>query len=221
MTKPVILSHILEINTPIYPGMRPISITPIRSIPKGDSSNSYYVSLGNHVGTHVDSQRHFYQDGKSISDLGAEDFVLSKAAIIDIPKRPGELILKNDLENYQKELSEVSMIMIRTGIQSYRTADPDIFINKGPCLSSSAAMYLSEFYPKLRGLGVDSISISSPLHREEGREAHKILLKNPRFMIVEDMDLELKPSFYSMIIIAPLMIKDIDSAPCMVIGFVE
>ncbi len=221
MTKPVILSHTLEISSPVYPGMRPISIMPIKSISKGDSSNSWYISMGNHVGTHVDSQRHFYQDGKSISEHGVEDFVLSKAVIIDVPKRPSELILRSDLEKYQNEISEASMIMIRTGVQTFRTNDPDIYINKGPCLSSSAARYLSDFYPNLRALGIDSISISSPEHREEGREAHKILLKNPRFLIVEDMNLESKPRFYSMVIIAPLLIRDIDSSPCTVIGFAD
>lgn len=221
MTKPVMLSHILEISSPVYPGMKPVSITPIKSISMGDSSNSWYISMGNHVGTHVDSQRHFYQDGKSISEHDVEDFILNKAVIIDVPKRAGELILRSDLEMFQNEISEVSMIMIRTGFQTFRTTEPDIYINKGPCLSISAARYLSDFYPTLRALGIDSISISSPEHREEGREAHKILLKNPKFLIVEDMNLESKPHFYSTVVIAPLLIKDIDSSPCTVIGFAD
>lgn len=221
MGRAVLLSHTLDVNTPVYPGMKPLTLSPIKSISRGDSSNSWYLSLSNHVGTHVDSQRHFYPDGKTISELDINDLIFTNAMIIDVPKNPGELILSSDLEKHREELRNVSMLMIRTGIQVFRTLNPNIYINEGPCLSSSAARFLSDFYPKLRAIGVDSISIGSPKHREEGREAHRILLRNDGFLIVEDMDLESKPRLYSSVIIAPLMIKDIDSAPCVVIGFVD
>lgn len=219
MTRAILLSHILDVNTPIYPGMRPLNLEPIKSIARGDSSNSWHISLGNHVGTHVDSQRHFYPDGKTIAEHDVNEFILHNAKIIDVPKSPGELVFQNDLEKFEEDLIEISMLMIRTGIQYYRTNDPEIYMNQGPCLSSSAAEYLTNFYPKLRAIGIDSISISSPLHREEGRKAHRILLELDGFLIVEDMNLESKPSKYSMVIIAPLMINGIDSSPCTVIGF--
>ncbi len=221
MSRAILLSHRLDTRTPVYPGMMPLSLSPIKSISMGDASNSWYLSLGNHVGTHVDSQRHFYPDGKTISELDVEELIFTKAVIIDVPKNPGELILVSDLETHLKEITGVSMLMIRTGIQAFRTLNPEVYINRGPCLSESAARFLSNFYPRLRAIGVDSISISSPEHREEGREAHKILLRNNSFLIVEDMDLESKPRHYSSVIIAPLMIRDIDSAPCTVIGFVD
>jgi len=221
MSKVVLLSHRLDVNTPVYPGMKPLSLSPIKAISRGDSSNSWHLSLGNHVGTHVDSQRHFYSDGKTIAEFNVEDLIFTSAVIIDVPKNPGELILPSDLEKHRREIAGVSMLMIRTGIQALRTLNPEVYVNRGPCLSGSAARFLSDFYPRLRAIGVDSISISSPEHREEGREAHRILLKNNDFLIVEDMDLESKPRHYSSVIIAPLMIRDIDSAPCTVIGFVE
>ena len=51
------LSHFIDTNTPCYGGKKGlISITDATSIKKGDTSNSKSISIGNHIGTHIDSQ---------------------------------------------------------------------------------------------------------------------------------------------------------------------
>jgi len=91
------------------------------------------------------------------------------------------------------------------------------YMRRGPCLSAEAAGYLRKF-SNLRALGIDTISISSPLLREVGREAHRLLLKGRSFLIVEDMDLLGKPVDYKRVVIAPLLVEEVDSAPCTILA---
>jgi arylformamidase len=62
------------------------------------------------------------------------------------------------------------------------------------------------------------ISISSPIHRDEGRRAHRELLSRDDFLIIEDMDLMEKPREIRRLILAPLMVEIMDSSPCLVLA---
>ena len=90
--------------------------------------------------------------------------------------------------------------------------------------SNEIAFYLKAFFPKIRVLGFDSISVSSFQNRIIGREAHKAFLdpKNP-ILLLEDMDLTNvdKNTKFKRVIIAPLRISKCDGLPCTVIGEIE
>jgi arylformamidase len=212
------LSHILSSSTPAYPGTPGLVLGRLRSIREGEASNSSFLALGNHLGTHADAPLHFDDGGSAISDFAPEELFFERAAVLDLPKADGELIEAEELRAHEALLSRVSFIMLRTGFQRFREASPQRYANSGPCLSSSAAEYLARFHPRLRALGVDAISVSSPLHREEGRRAHRALLRGRKFLIVEDMDLQGKPSYYRWVFVAPLMVLGLDGAPCYVVA---
>ena len=64
--------------------------------------------------------------------------------------------------------------------------------------------------------------MTSPLNKNEGKEAHKILLGNDNpILIIEDMKLDLYNDEISKIIISPYFFEEIDSAPCSVYGIIE
>lgn len=176
--------------------------------------------MANHTGTHVDAPNHFYQNGRKISEYMPDELVFTKVRLIDIPKKPGDEVSAKDLEPYLKVIKGCSLLLVRTGLQRFRSSDPEAYAGKGLLFSPSAATLIRKEAPELRGLGLDAISVSTPLRREEGRESHRILLSDNRFLIVEDMDLEGKPSEYSYVIIAPLLLEEVDSAPCTVIGII-
>lgn len=217
----VLLSHRLGRRTPLYPGTPPIQLTHYRSIERGDSSNLWVITMANHAGTHIDAPNHFYRDGRKISDYRLEELVFENVQIIDIPKQPGGEVSAEDLEPYSEILKSSSLILIRTGLQAYRDTDPEAYASKGLLFSPSAAKFLKDLSPNLRGLGIDAISVSTPLRRSEGRESHRILLSDNRFLIIEDMDLAGKPDRYRYVILAPLFIDEVDSAPCVVIGVAD
>ncbi|MEM0482632.1 MAG: cyclase family protein [Nitrososphaerota archaeon] len=217
----VLLSHRVGRNTPLYPKTPPIQLTQYRSIERGDSSNLWVLSMANHTGTHVDAPNHFYRDGRKISEYSLEELVFENVRLIDVPKQPGGEILAEDLEPYREIIQTCSLLLIRTGLQAYRISDQETYATRGVLFSPSAARFIRDVSPRLKGLGIDSISISTPLRRSEGWESHRILLSDNRFLIIEDMDLAGKPSAYKYVILAPLLLEEVDSAPCTVIGIVD
>jgi arylformamidase len=214
----VLLSHRIGRNTPLYPGTPQPEFKPHKSLSRGDSSNSWIITLANHTGTHVDAPNHFIPYGRKISEYGPEELVFHRAIIIDVPKELGGAITGEDLEPHRDAFKAYSMVMIRTGVQRHRESDPRAYAEEGPLLAPSAARLIKSFSPRLRAIGIDAVSISTPARREEGRESHRILLSGDGVLILEDMDLAGKPSEYRLVIVAPLMLEEVDSAPCTVIG---
>lgn len=213
------LSHVTRPGDPVYPGNEGPVLEQVRSIARGDSSNAWRISLTNHVGTHVDAPNHFDDSGPRISDFGPEELAFRGVRVLDVPKSPGDVILPEDLSAHEDALRTSEAVLIRTGLQRYRSEDPAAYAGVGLSLSVEAARLIASF-DNLRAIGIDAISISSPLRREVGREAHRVLLKGRRFLILEDMDLKGKPDRYDLVLVAPLMMEPIDSAPCTVYGLI-
>ena len=213
------LSHVTKAGDPVYPGNEGPRLEQLRSIARGDSSNMWRLTFTNHIGTHVDAPNHFDESGPAISEFGPEELVFREVRLVDVPKSPGEIVTAEDLERHERVLRSSEALLIRTGIQRFRAQSPEIYSGVGISLSVEAARLIAS-YPNLRAIGIDAISISSPQRREIGREAHRVLLRGRRFLIVEDMDLQGKPERYDLLLIAPLMIEQIDSAPCTVYGII-
>jgi len=213
------LSHVTKAGDPVYPGNEGPRLEQLRSIARGDSSNMWRLTFTNHIGTHVDAPNHFDESGPAISEFGPEELVFREVRLVDVPKSPGDVVTVEDLERHERVLRSSEALLIRTGIQRFRAQSPEIYSGVGISLSVEAAELIAS-YPNLRAIGIDAISISSPQRREIGREAHRVLLRGRRFLIVEDMDLQGKPERYDLLLIAPLMIEQIDSAPCTVYGII-
>jgi arylformamidase len=170
-----------------------------------------------HLGTHVDAPRHFSDSGRPISSYRPDDFVFERPRLIDIPLRSGELLARDQLVESERIIVQADILFIRTGFQRYRDADPIKYSSENPGVSADAAKYLVGFRG-LRALGLDFISLSSAPHREEGRAAHRELLTSRDFFIVEDMDLKQYPDAVSRVIVVPLFVEGVDSAPCTVLA---
>jgi kynurenine formamidase len=220
---PVIwLSHVLSPDTPMYSGSGRVEITAERSIASGDTSNNTYLALPAHSGTHVDAPVHFVDGGASIDQFDAPSWIAERPALIDVPCQPGELIgvdrIRGELEALPRE---TDMLLLRTGAQRWRTSsnasERDNFESHGPGIGLDLATWLRDELA-LAFLGVDAISISSPDHREVGREAHRILLGphhsgRQAVRLIEDMDLAALPGSPHRVWVAPLRMLGGDGAP--------
>ncbi|MDW8063043.1 MAG: cyclase family protein [Candidatus Caldarchaeum sp.] len=213
----IFLSHRLSVKTPVYDDGPRLEISPYKQISRGDSSNSFFIKMLNHIGTHVDAPNHFDPDGRKISSFTADELSFSKPLLIEVAKKSEELITADDLRPFHPRIAESDILLLKTGFQVYRETDPLTYVKKGPCLSPDAAEYLRNF-PLLRALGVDMVSISSPSKRELGRESHRKLLVGRDFLIIEDMDLLNKPADLKRVLVVPLMVEEVDSAPCTVLA---
>ncbi len=184
------VSYPLDKLSPLYPGSPEVSFNPVKSIANKDSSNTSMLSFGSHSGTHIDCPQHFCEDGFSIIDVLKADNIFSPAICIDVPKKLNSYIDKTDLEPYAEQISNVEVLLIRTGFFKYRNDKQDIYTTSHPWVHPNVPKYLRGICPQLKLVGLDAISISNPSHREEGRAAHKVFLceENP-ILLLEDADL--------------------------------
>ncbi|MEM0466441.1 MAG: cyclase family protein [Candidatus Thermoplasmatota archaeon] len=222
MSRYILLSYPINTATPSYGNTPPLQIEPYQQIAQGNSCNTSLIHMHNHLGTHIDAPYHFTNTGKKITDYPIEDFIFSHPIVLDIPKNPGELVLVDELQSYSSSLGSCDMIIFRTGFWKYR--NETVYRLKNPGISPEIAHYLRTEYPNIRCVGIDSISISSFIHRELGRKAHTIFLQDKEYssdpiLLLEDMDLSSKKlTRLRQVFVCPLFIANLDSSPCTVVG---
>lgn len=184
------ISYPLEKHSPLYPGSPEVLFNPVRSIANDDSANTSLFSFGNHSGTHIDVPLHFCDNGFSVVDMLNAENVFSPAVCIDVAKEPESSISKADLEPFMEQISDAEALLIRTGFFRYRQDRPDVYTTSHPWIQPDVPEYLREICPRLKLVGLDTVSVSNPSHREEGRAVHRAFLcdKLP-FLLLEDADL--------------------------------
>jgi len=213
------LSYELSESTPSYGNKHKVIVKQIEKISKGDTSNSYQMKIYNHIGTHVDCPNHFYDNGRKIDDFQINAFIFKSPQLIDINLNEHNMISEKTLE--KKLNPEADIFLFRTYFSKKRNSKK--YINKYPYFCSNFATHLKKNFPLLRAIGMDIISLTSPLNKQEGKKSHEILLnesKSNPILIVEDMFLENFSNEINKIIISPFYVKGMDSAPCNVYGII-
>ncbi len=216
------LSYPLSMDTPVFGGGYGMRIQALKQMESGDSCNTSYWNLPNHLGTHLDFPKHFIQNGRNGSDYNADFLVFNHSWIIDLENvEPGEIISAEQVKDFFIP-HEVELLIIKTGFCKNR--DKAVYWQKNPGFSPQLAKFLKDTFPDLKVLGFDSISIASFVHRQTGRKAHKSFLEGDRpLLLLEDMDLNhvWADASFKQIIVAPLRVAKTDAAPCTVLALVE
>lgn len=211
----ILLSHILNEQTPLYGGARDLHFRPAKSIAAGDSSNTMTWTLTNHAGTHMDAPRHFVEKGASVTDFAAEDWMFGKVVLKDIaPVAAGHLIGPGDLG----DLEDGDLLLIRSGFERHR--GEDLYWKDSPGLHKDLAPALKERMPSLRAVGMDFISVSNINNREMGRVAHRAFL-GAGILLIEDMKLSPLTAAPEKVLVAPVMVEGADGSPCTVFAWNE
>jgi kynurenine formamidase len=147
--------------SPVVPRLAsfpPPRIEHIASIPD-DPLNVTELSMVVHVGTHVDSPRHFYSDGPALEDVALARLMGAGVAWkIDTPL--DGTIEPEDLERSRPELEPGDILLLDTGIAKY-AGTPDYHRHAG--LSEAAAEWLVE--KKVKLLAVDMATPEMALER--------------------------------------------------------
>lgn len=219
-TKQIYLSYILDEKTPSYGNRNQFNQIKKSDISKGDVANDTTIETTVHIGTHIDMPYHFFENGQTIEDFDIDFFNFRNILFIEI--NPKDLIIKNELLNELEKIENkeiYELLIVKTGICNKRYTQEFWESNFG--FDPEIAFYLKSFFPKIRVLGFDSISVSSFQNRMLGREAHKAFLdpENP-ILLLEDMDLTKidRDKKLKSVTIAPLRIANCDGLPCTVIG---
>jgi len=206
------LSHIISQSTPAYGNRDRIFIRDNSSILKGETANSScWVFSNNHIGTHIDSPRHFSATGLKTQDISPNDFFYDKVGFVDITCTNGILIGINDLKKIEDTLQkDIELLIIRTGYEQYRAEDK--YWNDSPGLAAELADHLRTHFPHLRCVGFDFISLTSWNFRAEGRISHKAFLcpegGKKSLLVIEDMALAGIQTTIRSVVVAPIFVED-------------
>jgi len=215
------LSHLYTQKQPAYGGIVEIKIERIRSINSGDTSNVSQFTMQNHWGTHIDAPNHFFENGRKIVDYPPEFWFFATPQVIDVELNAGEILVNDDWLNSVRQ--DADIILFRSGWHKRR--NDKSYSTENPGIHPDVGLNLRRNFPNLRMIGIDWISLSSYLHRELGREAHKTFLDpkgiNEPILIIEDMDLSGNLDGLVALWVIPIRIEQLDSALCTIIGILE
>ena len=184
------ISHLLTPASPQYPGTPPPGITPFRSLDHGDASNASLITVHSHSGTHLDVPRHFCTDGLTVTDIFRKDLVLEPAICVDATVDGDGRISPANLDPMVHEETDVRALLVRTGAGDAGVEGRIHPHVNHPWIDPSLPSFLREAWPDLQLFGIDTLSVSSPAHRQEGHACHReFLCRTPPILLLEDLDL--------------------------------
>lgn len=164
------LTVALNEQTPIYPGDPATKIEPA-GVFERDGYNDHYVSVGTHVGTHIDAPLHMLANGKSLDQIPVEQFV-GRGRYVKVANKTFDLeVLK------QAGIEAGDIVLFHTGLaDSYNDSS---YFEDYPAVPEDIAHYLIEQEVKMVGF-----DMCSPDH--EPYPMHKLLL-GADVLIIENL----------------------------------
>lgn len=199
------LSHSIEPGMPVYPGSQ---IPEIRELELSEESNVYVKSFAfdGHTGTHIDTPRHFFAGGDSISSLDVSNFT-GNAEIVDCSKVMEGSYIPAQIIDDDKIIENNDFIIFYTGwAKKWGTED---YFKGFPVLSQELAVILAD--STIKGIGLDVISID-PVYSEDSSN-HKIVLGAGKIIVENLTNLEVLLGRQFEFSCFPLNIKDGDGSP--------
>ena len=203
------MKRIYDVSVPIrdgglvYPGNPEIHVTLQQSIALGAGSNVSRVDLGSHTGTHVDSERHFFNDGRGVDQLPL-DILMGPAKVLEFDDSV-KAVTRADLEAHA--LDGVKRLLLKTRNSGYLTQDP-VFHTDFTYLAPDGAEYLVGLGVAL--VGVDYLSVEQ-FH--SGHHRTHLTLLGAGVIIVEGLNLvDVQPGAYQLCCL-PIKLSGCDGAP--------
>jgi arylformamidase len=189
----------------IFPGDPPFQTTPVFRKQTGDDFNLTRITMGTHLGTHVDPPAHYLEAGATVEQIPLESMV-GPGVVADLRGR--SQIDRRDLE--KSNIGDHKRVLLKTDNGPLLLESP--FHQDYVHLTEDGARYLVEH--KVRLVGIDYLSIE--LHENPGSPVHHILLE-AGVLVVEGVHLiEIPPGEYE-IFCLPLKIKGADGAPARIL----
>jgi arylformamidase len=189
----------------VFPGDPPFKKEPVSQIQTGDEVNLTRITMGTHLGTHVDPPAHFIDNGATVDQVPLETLV-GPGVVADLkgcPRIDRRALEKAAIAGHQR-------VLLKT--------DNGILLLESPLhpdtvhLTEDGARYLVE--NRVRLVGIDALSIEH--HENPGSPVHHLLLE-AGVLVAEGVHLlEIPPGEYE-IFCLPLKIKGADGSPARIL----
>lgn len=195
------LSVPINEQLPVYPGDPATVIKPAGKF-ETDGFRDHYVSIGTHVGTHVDAPAHMLEDGTTLDTFPVDRFI-GRGFYIKIEGKSVDL---NQIK--QANIQPDDIVLFHTGMsQRYQE---EAYFNDYPTIPVEVATYLVG--KKIKMLGVDMCSVD-----HEVFDVHKTLLSGNVLIIENLVNLDKLAGKNSTIYALPINLQ-VDGAPARVIA---
>ncbi|MBF0553886.1 MAG: cyclase family protein [Nitrospirae bacterium] len=217
------LSYTLaEGKNPVYggaeSGAESIEIQTRKSIDMGDAANVYSFTMENHWGTHVDAPNHFFNDGMKIYEYPPEFCFFKNPQVFRVSLQPSEVI-----QGLRDVNPRTDLLLIQSDWCKLR--HKEVYVKENPGIAPDVGFYLRRQCPHLRAVGLDWISVSPYTDRQLGRLTHRAFLdpdgQNAPILLIEDMNLSMELASLREVVVFPLRIDALDSAPCTAVGLFD
>lgn len=175
--------------------------------------NAQYIQTSNHMGTHLDAPRHFFDGGRTVDNLDPRRWV-GPAPLVDLShKRSGDAIDLADLAPFDPQLRPGARLLYRVGWDRLFPR-PEYFGNY-PGLTLEAAEWLATRPISL--LGMDT---PGP-HPSHWQTIHEVLLA-AEIVIVEGLaHLDQLPPGDLFFVAAPLRLRGLDGSPVRALAILD
>jgi len=210
----------IDLTWPLSPTVPRLSSFPpprierIMAIPE-QPLNVTELSMVVHIGTHVDSPRHFFGDGPALDEVPLERLIGS-GVVWQIEKPLEGLLEPDDLERMSPRLEPGDILVLDTGLVRH-VGTPEY--DRHAALSVAAAEWLVERQVKL--VGVDMPTPELPLHlRPPGFDwpVHHTLLRDGVLIAEQVTNARSLAGQRAEFLFLPLNIVGSDGAPARVLG---
>jgi len=202
--KIVDLTQNLNEGTPVYPGDPRTKIESAGVFEK-DGYNDHLVSVGTHVGTHIDAPLHMIPNGKTLDQFTLEQFV-GRGKYIKVENKTFDI---KALE--QAGIGESDIVLFHTGMDELYGKDD--YFKIYPEIPEEVAKFLSE--RKVKIVGMDMASPDYPPFK-----IHKLLLGSGVLIIENLTNLSELAGKEFEVYALPIKLQ-IDAAPARVIAEVK
>ena len=194
----------------------------------------YTLTIGEHVGTHLDAPIHWVtgQNGKDVGSIEPQ-MLIGPACVVDKTRETqednGYLLTADDLAAWEQEngrMPDGAWVLLRTGWQS-RAQDEAQFLNVGengpvtPGPDVGASRWLAEERP-ISGFGVETVGIDagSAGGFDPPFPLHNLLLGAGKLGLTQLANLDKLPITGALIVVSPLKLMGGTGSPSRVFAFV-
>ena len=204
MTTYIDLSQPLENGMTYFPGDPQPRILPADATPPWRVTQ---LSIGTHLGTHIDAALHFIPHGKTISEYPPERFLLPGIVVPLLGRNDDEPIGPDAFADSLAALPTGGALLIHLGWDQYWKTGRYL---RHPYLLREAAQLLVEKGVSI--VGIDALNVDSTV--QETDHAHATLLGND-VLIVENLTRlqQLSPGVVFQFSFLPLALSGLDGSP--------
>lgn len=208
------LTHDITEDMPVYPNSDKPKLKTVFTYEK-DGFRETMLTLGTHIGTHIDSPAHIVKGKPTLDAFPVSQFV-GKGLVIDCRNiKDGDEITAEQILKYGEKLNQAEFLLFNLGWdKKWGTND---YFGNFPYLSSEAIDVIVN--SNYKGIGIDVISIDSigkPL------KVHTELFTKKSLIVVENLtNLEKCGNEIFTFVCLPLKLIDVDGSPARAIAIIE